>query len=522
MSVKPFLALILFLGMNSYCCKKKEIEPVLEVKTPDQPIVVDPEDPESGPVNPFKHMLGVNGFEWEFIKDDSSNNFDDQKFELIKTFSGFRHYLDWERIEPRDGAFDMSFYDQIYRKTTDAGVEPLMCLQIIPGWMRKTYAEYNAADPFNSLRDYSPVPKGSDKGLPASYIDMAKAGFQIAARYGKNSAIDRSLVKSPSWEQSSPKIALNSLSYIECSNEPDKDWRGPQAQQTPEQYAAQLSAFYDGHMGTLGKDVGVKTADPQMKVVMAGIAFPNVDFVKRMINWCKANRVKDGKYTLCFDVINYHHYSNENMKVGKAPELSDVGTVAAAFVQLSKDNANNAEVWVTECGFDVNPRSPQRAIAIGSKTTYQTQADWTLRTSLLYARKGIKRTFFYMLNDVNIDDATQYASAGLLEKGKRRLSADYMLQAKNLMGEYSYRNTISADPIVDVYGLGAKRIYVLTIPDEKGRSANYTLDLGTAVKEVTLLKLKAGADQMTSEKVAVTNGKLVVNVTETPSFIQVN
>lgn len=517
MSIKFLIPVFISLSLTCCCCKKKQIqptEPELEVPTKNDV------DPITSAGTKFRDVLGVNGFDWEYTADNSSQ-LDQGKINLINTFTGFRQYLDWDKIEPREGAFDMGHYDQIYQKNMELGITSLLCLQIIPGWMRKTYPEYNAADPFGSLRDYTPVPYGSDKSSPSSYSAMAKIGFQIAARYGTNKMINRSLVKTAAYESASPKIGQGTLKYIECSNEPDKTWRGPNAQQTPEQYAAQLSAFYDGHMGTLGADVGVKTADPEMKVVMAGIADPNPDFVKRMIEWCKVNRVKDGKYTLCFDVINYHHYSNENWKIGKAPELSDVGSVADSFIRLSDTYANKTEVWVTECGFDVNPKSPQGVVSILNKSTRETQADWTLRTSLLYARKGIKRTFFFILNDVNVNDATQYASAGLIENGKRRIAGDYIYQAKKLMGDYAYQSTVSNDPLVDLYTLGNGKIYVLTIPDQKNRKANYTLNLSNEVKEVTIYTPQPGADEMLAKKVNV-NGAVVINVTETPTFVKIN
>ncbi|WP_316814887.1 beta-galactosidase [Pedobacter nyackensis] len=515
------LALFLLFSTSCLYCKKKESLPTILQEenngNPDQT----PDDSLNTPNGTlFKDMIGVNGFDWEYTQNNSTE-LDNNKIELIKTFSSFRQYLDWEKIEPEEGSFNLGHYDKIYNKNFELKITTLLCLQIIPSWMRRSYPEYNESDPFSSLRDYTPVRYGADKSSPASYIQMAKVAFQFAARYGSNTNIDKSLIKAPSYEQGSYKIGLNTLKYLECSNEPDKNWRGPNAQQTPEQYAAQLSAFYDGHMGTLGANVGAKTADPNIKVVMAGLADPDPEFVRKMINWCKINRVKNGKYTLCFDVINYHQYSNENMKKGKAPELTNVGSVAADFVKMSKEDANGAEVWVTECGFDVNPSSPQRAIAIGNKSTRDTQADWSLRTSLLYARKGIKRTFFFMLNDVNINDATQYSSSGLVESGKRRPAADFLLQAKNLMGEYTYQKTISTDPIVDLYTSGNSKIYVLTIPDQKDRKANYTIILDIGIQEVTIYNPLAGAESMISKKVAV-NDKLVINVTETPTFVKVN
>ncbi|SMD12938.1 beta-galactosidase [Pedobacter nyackensis] len=508
------IPILISLSVNCFCCKKKQISPTLPTKE----TKIDSDTLSLKSIR-FSDLLGVNGFEWEYTF-DNSNNLDPNKVDLINSFTGFRQYLDWEKIEPKEGFYDMGFYDEIYRKNKELGITTLVCLQIMPTWMRKSYPSYNTTDPYSSLRDYTPVPNGSNKNLPASYIAMAKVGFQIAARYGENKSIDRNLVKVAPYEQNAPKVGLGILKYLECSNEPDKDWRGPNAQQTPEQYAAHLSAFYDGHMGTLGADVGVKTADPTMKVVMAGIADPNPAFVKRMIEWCKINRVKDGKYSLCFDVINYHHYSNENWQKGKAPELSDVGLVADNFIKLSKAHANDTDIWVTECGFDVNPKSIQAVASIANKTTRQTQADWILRTSLLYARKGIKRTFFYMLNDVNLNDPTQYASAGLIEKGERRISGDYIYQAKKLMSNYVYVSTTSNDPIVDLYTNGLKKMYVLTVPDQKDRKTTHTLNIGKEVKEVTLYRPQAGSNEMSSQKVAV-NDKLVINVTETPTFVKI-
>lgn len=479
----------------------------------------------------FGNMIGVNGFDWEYT--NANNAFDNRKFELIRTFTGFRQYLDWDRIEEKEGFYRFS-YDEIYQKNHENGITTLVCLQIIPQWFRaKYYAdEYNVSDPYNSLRDYTPVPEGADKRNPQSYVDMAKLGFQLAARYGSNSSIDPNLIKAVTWgDVPDKKIGLGTLKYIECSNEPDKNWRGPEAQQTPEEYAAQLSAFYDGHMGTLGAGVGVKTADPSMKVVMAGIAFPEPKWVDRMIEWCKQNRVKDGHYTLCFDVINYHEYSakrmgdywsNPNLSVnhGMAPELSNVGSVATDFVKLSKEKADGLAVWVTECGFDVNERSIQRALPIANKTTFDTQADWTLRTSLLYARKGIDRVFFYMLNDVDINSNIQYASSGLIEGLERRPSADYLLQAKNLIGEYMYSGTINDDPLVDIYSLDQNKIYVLTIPDQKGRTEKYTMEL-PGIKNVRIHTPRKGYDSMLSNDKAIQDGKLEVHVTETPTFVEV-
>ncbi|MEO6976949.1 MAG: hypothetical protein ABI113_01180, partial [Mucilaginibacter sp.] len=95
----------------------------------------------------------------------------------------------------------------------------------------------------------------------------------------------------------------------------------------------------------------------------------------------------------------------------------------------------------------------------------------------------------------------------------------YILQTNRLMGDYNYIKTINNDPLVDQYKLGNKTMYILTIPDETNRKASYTLDLGTA-KKVAIHSLKIGADVMDSKQVNTTNGKVTLEVSETPVFVE--
>lgn len=200
------------------------------------------------------------------------------------------------------------------------------------------------------------------------------------------------------------------------------------------QYAALLSAFYDGHKGLLGADVGVKNADSTMQVVIGGLASNSPSYVRAMMEWCRLNwgYSADGKINLCWDVINYHLYSRDTSITsprGAAPEVSKALAVARAFVNFSEKYCNSMPVWITETGFDINQGSPQKLIAIGSKSAAQTQADWTLRSALTFLREGISSLFFFELNDGNEGSATKYASMGLTDTlFKRKLAMDYLYQ----------------------------------------------------------------------------------------------
>ncbi|MBE7177676.1 MAG: beta-galactosidase [Mucilaginibacter polytrichastri] len=490
---------------------------------------------------PFKNLLGVNAFEWDFLESPDHKHPKNQIFEPrmanIMAFGGIRHYLDWEKLEPEEGEYTFNpsrngnwYYDVMYERCKKDSIAVLACIKQCPPWLVNTYPE-NMRNAENV-----PAPYGLDRTDPASYVAQAKMAFQFAARYGYNTNIDPELVsvsEKARWtgdDVNQKKTGLQLIKYIECDNERDKWWRGKQAEQSPEEYAANMSAFYDGHKGALGKNAGVKTADPNMLVVMGGLAKANVDYVRRMVNWCKANRgtKPDGSVDLCFDVINYHLYSNDagsqqhgQSSHGMSPENSAAAQTADDFIRFAHEEANASPVWITEAGYDIHPKSPLRALAIGKKTAILTQADWLIRSSLLYARHGIERVFYFMLDDVNTTDATQFSSSGFVFNERRRPSADYFMQAKKVLGDFTYKNTISQNPLVDVYESGNKTIYVLTLATQNDKSINYTLDLAGA-QSAEKLELQPGSADMKKTQVKTAQGKLQVSVSETPVFIRKN
>jgi len=476
---------------------------------------------------PLSNYFGINAFEWDFEGAPNPSVIDPQKLPAIYNFKGFRHYMDWEKLEPREGTYTFNpteygawNYDTIYQWCKSNGIEVLGCLKTQPPWLQATYPQDKRGS------ENAPVKYGADFSDPASYIEQARAAFQYTARYGRNTAIDYHML--PLAPSNRIRIGLGLVRYIECDNERDKWWKGRSAYQTGREYAANLSAFYDGNKNTLGPGVGVKNADPTMQVVMAGLARPSTDYVRGMIDWSLEHRGRrsDGKPDLPWDVINYHYYCNDadiapnqQPTSGRAPELTKAAAVAEEFIQMSHQYAGDMPVWVTETGYDINQESPQKALPINGRSAIETQADWNLRTSLLYARAGIQKTFFYELTDDNPLYGGIYSSCGFIKPTRTtRPAADYFYQTNKLFGAYTYAATISKDPIVDHYTNNGLSMYVLLVPDQKGRTTTYTLDLGK-VETAYIYKPKSEAVNLEVTKQKTTNGKVTITVTETPVFV---
>ncbi|WP_228724140.1 T9SS type A sorting domain-containing protein [Spirosoma sp. KUDC1026] len=486
---------------------------------------------------PFRQMVGVNAFEWNLEDANAPWKIDESRIPAVKTFSSIRHYMDWEKLESTPGQYTFNptgagswNYDALYERCKAEGITVLACLKTIPQWLENTYP---AGERDN---ENVPAPYGRNLAEPASYIEQARVGFQFAARYGYNQKIDPALVKVSSvktWAGiNTQKIGLGLIRYIECENERDKTWKGRKAYQTAREYAANLSAFYDGHKNTLGPGVGIKNADPSMIVVIGGLAASSTDYVRGMIDWCREFRglKPDGRVDLCWDVMNQHLYANDaassqggGSSRGAAPEVASVGEQAREFVKVAHQAAHDMPVWITEAGYDLNQGSPLKAIAIGSKSVQETQADWILRTALVYARVGIDRLFFYQLYDDNLANPTQFSSMGLINGDKtRKPAADYLYQVRNLLGDYRYQETLPAERtsgvVVDRYDLAGKSAFVLVVPDEHGRTTRYNLAIPKG-DTVRICTPRIGSETMTQEIRVSTTGMIPLTVTETPIFV---
>lgn len=486
---------------------------------------------------PLKNYFGVNAFEWDFENPVNPMVVDSVRLRSVKSFTAVRHYMDWQKLESNEGKFTYNpvhsggwNYDTLYATCKAQGITVLADLKTLPDWIISTYPD-DQRDGENV-----PVEYGADFSNPASYIKQAKVAFQYAARYGSNKNVNRALLtvdSSQRWtndEINTIRTGLDYVKYIECDNERDKWWKGRRAYQTGREYAANMSAFYDGHKGTLGADAGVKNADPGMLVVMGGLASATTDYVRGMIDWCKEFRgyKPDGTVNLCWDVVNYHLYANDARNepnrwptTGVAPEVSINDSVSAAFIQVMHEYAADMPVWMTEAGYDVNQGSPQKAIPVGNKTAVETQGDWILRTALQYAKSGVQRVFFYNLVDDNPWSGGPYATSGLVNDDRsRRPAADYLYQVNKLFGNYTYKQTKQTSPMVDKYTApNNKTMYAVWLPTASGSSISYSLDVDGCDTAV-VYQLQKGSEDMVAQKVQPVNGHITIQVSETPLFVE--
>lgn len=294
-----------------------------------------------------------------------------------KVAGWIREYHDWQWDE---GATDPGYphaqvkfspdysgfqSDPFYKSRAAAGIKTHICLEGRP------LCQFGGSTPNQTLAKWKAVDNNADIGTaktlePESYSQLAAYAYQIAARYGETKLSDNKLTLGAEQAHISGQ---GWLSGIEVRNEANGNWNGREAFMTPVEAAAQLSACYDGHEGTIGITeglLGAKVADPKMTVSMGGLSGATtvaLDYVRVMRLWAQKNR-KDGKFPA--DALNFHFYCNDDQVTkGASPEECGFEDVATNLTKWRDENEPTLQVWLSEFGYDTSEHSPNLAPAYG-------------------------------------------------------------------------------------------------------------------------------------------------------------
>jgi Secretion system C-terminal sorting domain len=285
--------------------------------------------------------------------------------------------------------------------------------------------------------------------FPAAYLDYADYANQFAKRFGTKtygSATKKFDANFPTGE--------NGVGYIEIWNEHDKHWFNSRfsggtnmTQFTPNEYAAMLSASYNGQSETLKASKGIggtpysvgsnsTDGDPDIGFVVSGLSdfselkIPGLsdNYWTYLINTANQFNTLQGtattaiKFNKAVKAINYHHYSDKvwndtNLDGGVSPEedISNGVSFKQRLVKIKTDVVNEPlfsgdgqkkELWLSEFGYDTNKKSAQRAPEIpagedDAADQYETQGRYIVRSLLEIAFAGWDRGMVFDLRDAN-------------------------------------------------------------------------------------------------------------------------
>lgn len=295
----------------------------------------------------------------------------------------------------------------------DSGISIFPCIQQSSMWL------YQYGSP-----EQRPVFGTGSSESPSSYIPHAELLYHTAGRYGNNTSLTLSTLSAKLDVGQTPKVALNKINYIENWNEPNK-WFADPMQTTffsPFELAAMSSVDYDADQNRITGNISVNKADPNMKMVMGGLANLDLKYIKSMRLWSDYNRTTAGKGIFPADVLNFHHYPNPNisqLSTAYSPEDDNLRQKLMEIVEYRNRYMPTKELWLSEIGYGdgtiTNPLLPNQNVpAITGQTKSETQANWLLRTFLAVSASGFDKAMWFSLDDDVA--AKQFANCGLREQ----------------------------------------------------------------------------------------------------------
>ena len=452
-----------------------------------------------------------------------ANAFIDDPIDKMKAVGFIREYhsWSWDEAKAEKNAFAPSYagggswdFDKYYKSLQDAGIEVLICAQGSVDWLP-------------GGREAKPVPQDMSSTSPTSYASHADHMYQLVARYGSRETPDDRLKLK---EDQARDSGMGLVQYFENWNEPNNDWSAIENYFTPYEFAAMSSADYDGHLGALGSDKGLKNADPKAKMVMGGLASLNIDYLRAVKFWADYNRAG----SIPFDIINLHHYSNnkhQNTEVkGISPEEDSLKHKLKEVVRYRNSHMPDKEVWLTEFGYDTHPNSPQRAPKIGKMDHDEVQAVWLVRSFLAIAASGIDRAAMYMLRDVNPENAIKYQTSGLITSKAMgqmpKTSWYYVYTLKNSLKGMVFKKEVEhSDAFVYIFENPTtnEKAYVVWSPSSEDKTIqHYNLMIGE--KKTTAAKIITFSNESITGSTAeatVNNGQLSLDISETPTIVKI-
>lgn len=442
-----------------------------------------------------------------------ANAFCDDPYTALAALGNVREYYNWSWLtdENADHFFNRVVNkDKYYSTLKSMGISVIPCLQMICDHF------VGEGEDMSKIKNTIPVEDGADTSDPASYALHANAMYNFAARYGSNKHVDTSTLNVGDGDV---QVGLNYLNGVESWNEQDKTWETKASYFHPYEYAAMMSADYDGHEGLL-ENAGVKNADPNFKLVMGGLAGGDraVSYLTLMKTWFDYNR-EDGKFAV--DTINYHDYITDQ----EAPEQSDFRENARTIISWMEENAPGRDVWLSE--FDV-VASDQEISGVDNhqnEAYAKTRAERLLRAFLVGEREGLDRMSMFMLRD---EWSGVYYNSGLTTgKGDwdKKTSWYYISCATDTLKNADLID-VSEEDDVYVYTYKDREtseiIYALWSPTADGSTiADYPLSIGDCEK-ATLVTPSERYMEGNKETLNFNDGNVRVTVSETPIFVKVS
>jgi len=316
------------------------------------------------------------------------------------------------------------------------------------------------------------------------------------------------------------------VAYIGCGNEWYEHWK-PGGNWPPEA------------VGAFGIAVDRATRDRRVKIGPAGDVAWDRQQTDRLYRYLKQHY--KGKFP--FDYYQIHLYYNQShvesndytkgIDFSRGPRHPEWGPGLRAFVQEAVDYIHGywpgLPVVIGEMGYDIgyppdgDDESPNRATSVG-RTSERTQADWLVRSYLCYAATEVEVVYQYMFDHVNEGGGGWlFGSSGLVDANNslNMTSWYFSMQVMDILRHACFDAVLQENDKLWIYRFQRPGAYIYALWSPTVDNSSFEYELAIEGHSPLLMELVEEQEMPKTTRLQPQNGKVRLNISETPSFVVV-
>jgi len=270
---------------------------------------------------------------------------------------------------------------------------------------------------------------------------------------------------------------------------------------------------------------GLRAGDPKLKIATCNVTTGKSGDYEKSVE-CVA------KFTGLFDVLNIHTYAELEgwptwrRSFPEDPKLPRYLQDVEKLCRWRDAHVPGKPVWITEFGYDATtkPQDKSGTFARWQGVTDEQQAQWLVRSLLVFSAMPVERAYIYFFNDD--DKPSVHASAGITRNFQPKPSFHALAHMQHTLGEYRFERIVTNAPAqlrVQEYrheSNPAKLIWVVWSPTGERKEFTTTLD-GVPGKLVKSQRMPLATTIAPGPPPArqLANGRIEATVNESPLYL---
>jgi hypothetical protein len=266
---------------------------------------------------------------------------------------------------------------------------------------------------------------------------------------------------------------------------------------------------------------GVRAGDPGLKIATCNLTAGKSGDYEKSVE-C-VSRFPD-----LFDVLNVHTYAQLEgwptwrRSFPEDPKLPHYLQDIQALCRWRDAHAPGKPIWITEMGYD-STTQPQPATGDFAKWVGVTdihQAQWLVRSLLVFSAMPVERAYVYFFNDE--DQPSVHGSSGITRHFQPKPSFYALAQMQAVLGDCRFSRIVTNEPdrlrVQEYQNDSGRLVWAVWLPAGDGRSLAATLkNTPGKLLDAQRMPLAPGATAVSAKQDGA--GRVEVLVDESPLYL---